>query len=288
MVLSTGDEFFTEEQTPGVRLSLRVKSLLVEEKTPYQFLQVFETAEHGRLLTLDGRVMLTERDEYLYHEMLVHPALFTHPDPREVVIVGGGDGGAVREVLRHPTVEGCTLVEIDRAVVEVSRKFLPGVSKGAFNDSRTRLLFQPGEKFVAEHVRSFDAILVDSTDPIGAAAVLFGEAFFAAAGRALRPGGILAMQCGSPFYSYEHVVAVLSRLRTVFREADLYLGFTPTYPSGMWAYALASDSPLDRSEQELAARIRGSGIDLQFYSARVHRAAFAFAHRLNESCRPAR
>jgi len=174
-----GEDWLCEEQAPGVWFCLGVRRWLVRRRTPYQRLDLAETEAHGRVLALDGRFMLSERDEFFYHEMLVHPALLFHPLPRHVLIVGGGDGGALREVLRHP-VERATLVEIDPEVIEVAKEWLPSVHQGAFSDPRVRVVTMPGEEFLPQHREEFDVILVDSTDPIGPGAALFREDFFRA------------------------------------------------------------------------------------------------------------
>lgn len=265
-----GEDWLCEEQAPGVWFCLGVRRWLVRRRTPYQALDLAETESHGRVLALDGRFMLSERDEFFYHEMLVHPALLCHPSPEKVLIVGGGDGGALREVLRHP-IRQVTLVEIDPEVIEVAKEWLPSVHRGAFSDQRVRVEVAPGERFLPEHKNEFDVILVDSTDPIGPGAALFEKSFFQACKEALRPGGVLALQAGSPFFHPEELRNVVCSLKALFPTVQPYLGFMPLYPSGMWAYVLALEKfpPLE----ELAQRFEERRLSLRYLSPQVFQAA---------------
>ncbi len=271
--MSSNELFFTEEQTPNVRFSLRVRAKLLSRQTPYQLLEVFETAEFGKLMVLDGKVMLTERDELYYHEMLVHPALLTHPSPRRVLIIGGGDGGTAREVLRHPSVEEVIWGEIDEAVIEAAREYFPSVCAGVFDDSRVKLRVMPGEDLIASLANEVDVILVDSTDPIGPAVPLFESPFFAACRHALRQGGIYATQCGSPFYFQAEVQSVDRHLRTVFTEVRRYLGMMPSYPSGVWSYVMAGDEPLSLTLEEAQRRFAERALKLSYYTPEIHLAS---------------
>jgi spermidine synthase len=271
--MSCNEPFFTEEQTPNLRLSLRIREQCVVQQTRYQKLELYETEEFGKLLALDGKVMLTERDERFYHEMLVHPAMLTHPNPERVLIIGGGDGGTAREVLRHPSVKEVIWSEIDEAVVEVARRFLPSVCENVFEDERVRLHIVPGEELVRSLAAEIDVILVDSTDPIGPAVALFTPPFFAACRRTLRQSGIYAMQCGSPFLFQNEGRAVVHHLSEMFTDVRRYLGFVPTYPSGLWSYVTASGEPLDLSLDELAHRFAERSLKLSYYTPEVHLAS---------------
>ncbi|MBI3288481.1 MAG: polyamine aminopropyltransferase [Elusimicrobia bacterium] len=182
-----------------VRTGFRLKRRLFKGKSPFQSVEVVETRGHGKLLLIDGMTMVSERDEFVYHEMIAHPALFLHPRPRRVLVIGGGDGGTVREVLRHKSVETCVLVEIDELVIAASRRFLPKVA-GALSDARARVLIQDGVKFVAETKERFDVVIVDSTEPFGPAKELFGPAFYRNVARVLTTNGVVVSQAGSPFY----------------------------------------------------------------------------------------
>lgn len=269
------DEFFTEEQTGNVHFSLRIRQWLRRKMTKYQFLEIAETCELGKLLALDGKVMLTEGDEKFYHEMLVHPPMVIHDHPRSVLIIGGGDGGTLREVLKHPTVESVTLVELDGEVVEECRRWLPEVSQGAFDDRRVNVVIENGEKFVRHRESEFDIVIVDSTDPTGHAKPLFSQPFYIACKRALREGGVLCTQCGTPFYFKDEVKNVVRLLRGVFKSVRLYIGFVPTYPSGLWAYCVSSDRNLNLGLEELKRRYEARKLDgFAYYTPEVHEASF--------------
>lgn len=269
------DDFFTEEQTEGVRLSLKVRRWLLRQRTAYQELVVAETTDLGRLLALDGKVMLTEADEAFYHEMLVHPTLMSLDNPQTVAVIGGGDGGTVREVLRHPTVQRVFWVEIDEAVLKACRELLPSVHRGVFDDPRVELVVAPGEQWLPEFESSFDAVIVDGTDPIGPALPLFEPPFFAACKKALKPHGILALQCGTPFYFRDEVGMVWRNLKGVFEQVRLYLGFVPTYPSGLWAYAMAGNRLPNLNLTDLQQRCLERGLTgCRYYSPEVHLASF--------------
>ncbi len=270
------DDFFTEQQTDGVHLSLKVRKWLLRQKTAYQELIVAETSELGRLLALDGKVMLTEADEAFYHEMLVHPALISLDEPKTVAVIGGGDGGTVREVLRHPSVQKVFWVEIDEAVLSACRELLPSVHCGVFDDKKVQIVVAAGEKWMPNFSWEFDAIIVDSTDPIGVALPLFEPSFFNSCKRALKPNGILALQCGTPFYFQNELKMVWRNLRQVFEQVRLYLGFVPTYPSGLWAYAMAGSFLPDLDLAELQRRQKERGlVKCRYYSPEVHIASFA-------------
>ncbi len=277
-----GGDWLCERQTEGVELALRVRRWLVRRRTPYQELELAETEELGRVLALDGKIMLSERDEPFYHEMLTHPALLLHESPQRVLIVGGGDGGTLREVLSHPTVQRATLAEIDREVIQASREHLASVHQGAFDDPRAEIVIGPGEDFVRDHPQEFDVILVDSTDPVGPGEALFTGEFFAACRAALREGGLLALQAGTPFYWPQELAQVVERVKGSFPHVGVYLGFVPVYPSGMWAYVLAGLADFRAAEPELEARYSARGLSTRYYSPALHRAAFVLPPFLGE------
>jgi spermidine synthase len=268
--MASDEMFFTEEQTPNVRFSVRAREKLLTRQTQYQLLEVYETEEFGRLMALDGKVMLTERDEMYYHEMLTHPALMTHPAPLRALIIGGGDGGAAREVLRHPSVEEVIWSEIDEAVIEVAREFFPTVCAGVFEDPRVKLHVLPGETLMTSLTNEIDVILVDSTDPIGPAVPLFEAPFFTACRHALRENGIYVTQCGAPFYFRVEAQSVDRHLRAVFTEARRYLGMMPSYPSGVWSYVMAGDEPLAASREEIERRYAERALQLSYYTPDIH------------------
>jgi spermidine synthase len=274
--VSDEGEFFTEEQTDGVHLRLRVRRWLVRQKTAYQELVIAETTELGKLLALDGKVMLTEADETFYHEMLVHPALISLAEPETVAVIGGGDGGTVREVLRHPSVRRVFWVEIDEVVLKACRQWLPSVHQGVFDDPRVEVTIAPGEQWLSQFHAAFDAIIVDGTDPVGPALPLFEPPFFRTCRQALKPQGILALQCGTPFYFRDEVRMVWRNLREVFEAVRLYLGFVPTYPSGLWAYAMASHHLPTLDEATLRCRYHERKLaTCRYYTPEIHLASFA-------------
>ncbi|MCZ6628284.1 MAG: polyamine aminopropyltransferase [SAR324 cluster bacterium] len=265
------DGWFLEKHTPHAGLTLAVKERLYEAKSAYQSLEVLDTFEFGRMLLLDGYVMLTERDEFIYHEMIVHPALTRHARPERVLIVGGGDGGSVREVLRHPTIGKIHLVEIDQMVIDVSREYFPQVAAG-LDDARVEIHVGDGFDRVERARAEFDVIIVDSIDPMGEAAKLFSATFYGHARRALREGGILVCQTESPFYNGNVVKGVIEKLRGLFTHAAPYIAHIPTYPSGLWSFSFASDAvdpktaPLRPEPEFLSA--------LKYYTPQVSQAAF--------------
>lgn len=271
-------------------LTLGVQDVLFSRQSDFQHVQVLQTDAFGRVLTLDGLVMVTERDEFVYHEMISHPALCLLPDPRRVLVVGGGDGGTVREVLRHPGVEHVDLVEIDGLVVEASRRFFPEVSS-ALDDPRLKLHVADGLAFVAQAADAFyDYVVVDSTDPVGFAEGLFGEDFYRDCARITTPQGILASQSESPFDrafqdSIREAHTLLGRL---FGQAYMYLAHIPTYPMGLWSFTMASKvlHPVrDFDAARAAERLAPFADALRYYTPALHQGAFAlprFVQRLFE------
>jgi len=277
------ESWFVEKHTPHAGLTLAVRQKLFEAKSPYQSLEVLDTHEYGRMLLLDGYVMLTERDEFIYHEMIVHPALLSHAGAERVLIVGGGDGGSVREVLKHSTVQSVHLVEIDRMVIDASREFFPAVS-AKLDDARVEVRVADGFDHVAEARDAYDVIIVDSIDPMGEAAKLFSAPFYDHAKKALRKGGIFVCQTESPFYNGEVVKGVLEKLGALYAHAAPYLAHIPTYPSGLWSFCFASDAvdPHAAEPQADAPFIPR----LKYYTPAMFRAAFTPPKYLSDALRP--
>ncbi|MEX2451005.1 MAG: polyamine aminopropyltransferase [Rhodospirillales bacterium] len=252
-----------------------VKQVLFEEKTEHQHLIIFENPRFGRVLALDGIIQTTEGDEYAYHEMLVHVPMFALGDAKQVLIIGGGDGGTLRETLRHD-VERVTMVEIDRRVIDLCETYMPSLSAGAFEDPRADVIIDDGIKFVAQTDRVFDVIIVDSTDPLGPGEVLFTEAFYASCKRSLRPGGVLITQNGVPFFQGDELKASARRLAPHFADARCYLTVVPSYVGGYMALGWASDDaelktvPLDI----LRERFDRAGFATRYYTPAIHAGAF--------------
>ena len=270
--------WFTECQTPSLRLGFRVQRMLHREQSPYQDILLVDTEQYGPLLALNGAVQTAVGDEFAYHEMLVHVPLLAHPDPRQVLIVGGGDGGSVREVLKHATVERVVLVEIDARVVDVAKRFLPQLSQ-ALEDARCHVVVGDGIEYVKGARGGFDVILVDSTDPVGPARGLFTEAFFRDASAALRGEGLLVVQTESPFLHRDLIVQTHGAMTRVFPRAQVYLTSVPTYPSGLWSFTVGSQGP------DAAAAVRPCTFPTRYYTPEIHRAAFALPAFLREVLR---
>jgi spermidine synthase len=267
-----------EFHTPSSGIFFMAARRILSERTPFQKMEVYETASFGRVLLLDGLVQTTERDEFFYHEMLVHPAMMAHPNPREILIIGGGDGGALREVLRYP-VKKATLAEIDAAVIAAAKSYFPTLA-ASFRDRRAEILITDGNRFVRESGGRYDVILVDSSDPVGPSAVLHQRDFFSRLRERLKPEGAIAAQAGSPLFHLEHLKTKSGFLKKLFKYSAYYLGPAPTYPGGYWCYAFLSDSvnplrPLRRKPPE----------GLKYYNHEIHAAAFSlpeFMGRANE------
>lgn len=234
--------WFTEQQTDSVRLGLKIHSILWKEQTAYQELVVADTEAFGRMLVLDGAVQTTVGDEYVYHEMITHVPLFAHPNPRKVAVIGGGDGGAIREILKHPSVQEAHLVEIDEKVVEAARRFFPEISSELDNE-RAFVHYTDGIEWVRQ-AQGFDLIIVDSTDPVGPAEGLFAVEFYQSIYAALNDNGIMVAQSESPFLNGPIVQRVVRGVKQAFSHAHLYLAAIPTYPSGLWSFTLGSKKEL--------------------------------------------
>jgi len=270
--VSAGEFWFLERHTDDVGLALRIKRHLTHRRSRYQTIDVFDTYAYGRVLTLDRLIMLTERDEAAYHEMLVHVPMLTHPDPRSVLVVGGGDGGVLRELLRHPTLERAVQVEIDSDVVEVSREFFEW-AKEAYEDPRVELVIGDALDYAKGKSGEFDLVIVDSTDPVGPAVGLFESSFYRDVHKALSDDGIMTCQMGSPFYSAERIGDVLAVLSRIFADTGLYLTHVPGYPSGVWGLGIASKGPQVLSGPDEVRYNTIAGV-LRYYNPAVHRGSF--------------
>lgn len=275
---STGvkqDGWYTEEwANQGSAISLRIKSKLHDEQSAYQRIEIYETETFGTLMTLDGLVMVTDRDNFVYHEMMSHPALFAHEAPRRVLIIGGGDCGTLKEVLKHDEVEHVDQVELDERVTRVSEQFFPELC-AANNDTRAHLHFRDGIQWVREaKSATYDIIIVDSTDPVGPAAGLFDTAFYKDCHRALRHDGILVGQSESPLFHTPLIRSMHDALRAAdfLDVATLYFPQC-TYPSGWWSATMARrDATLASFREEAAAE---RSFATRYYNDGIHRAALA-------------
>ncbi len=279
------DLWFTET-TGDAGLTLKVKETLFRGQSEFQEVAILDTYDYGRMLTLDGLVMTTERDEYVYHEMIAHVPMNAHPAPRRVLVVGGGDGGTVREVLRHPEVQQVDLCEIDAMVIEQSRIWLPSIA-GALDDPRVTIHVRDAIAFVAEKTQAYDVILIDSTDPIGPGEGLFTEAFYRDCLRALATDGILAAQTESPFAMPAEFTRAYSKLFKVFPSVSCYYGAIPTYPGNFWTWSFCSKQhdPFTQLETKDLSALEET---CRYYNRELHRGAFAlpsFARRMLDAIR---
>ena len=255
-------------------------------RTPFQEVLVLNTVDFGKMLVLDGAVQTTERDEFVYHEMIVHPAFFTmNSSPEKVLVIGGGDGGTVREVLKHG-VKQIDMVEIDREVVEVAKKEFPSIAN-KLEDEKVNLIFDDGREFVKGKENEYDAIIVDCSDPIGPSKVLYEEEFYRDCLKALKENGVFVTQSESPFAQRKVHKQVVNELRKVFEIVRPYLAFIPTYPSGMWSFTFASNSldPLGVNPGALGEAyskfIKENG-KLKYYNPEIHYGAFAIPNFVYE------
>lgn len=268
---------YLETLYEGYGQRFRMDKLLHEVRTEHQHLVIFENPRMGRVMALDGVIQTTEADEFIYHEMLTHVPILAHGSARRVLIIGGGDGGMLREVAKHRSVEHITMVEIDGTVVDMCKEFLPNHSKGAFDDPRLNLVIDDGMRFVATTTEKFDVIISDSTDPIGPGEVLFSENFYQACHRCLNEGGILVTQNGTPFMQIEEVKTTAGRLRSLFPDWHFYQAAVPTYIGGSMTFAWGATNTAYRklSREILQQRFTGSGIITRYYNPEIHIGAFA-------------
>ncbi len=280
------DIWYTENHTEHVRISLRVDRQLASIQSDFQRIDIFESNEFGRILTLDGLLMLTEKDEYIYHEMITHIPLATNPDIKRVLVIGAGDGGTVRELCRYDTIEHIDMVEIDYKVVEVAREYLP-FTACSLDDSRVHIHYQDGLRFVRRVSEgAYDLIIVDSTDPFGVGEGLFTREFYGNCYKALGENGILVNQHESTFYdSYRNSMKrAHSRIKSIFPVALVYQAHIPTYPSGHWLFGFASKGLDPRNDLQEAYWNR-LGIKTKYYNTSLHRGCFAIPNNVRDALR---
>ncbi|MGB9797957.1 MAG: polyamine aminopropyltransferase [bacterium] len=261
------DDDWLEEKLNNYGQKYKIKRYLYKARSPYQLLEVVETYDWGVMLLLDGAVQTTEKDEFIYHEMLTHPPLLLHPSPRKVLVIGGGDGGILRHCLKHPIEEAC-LVEIDQCVVDVCKKYLPSIVGNAFEDKRSKLFIEDGFAFLKRKEQRFDVIIVDSTDPVGEAEKLFSEEFYQLAYEALGEDGILITQSGSLFYQPNLIKNVSQRLSQLFPKVAILLIPVPTYPGVIWTATLASKlyDPFMIEPSEWQRRAKERGLEPRYWN----------------------
>lgn len=254
-------------------IKFKVERVLFSGKSEFQTVDVVETKGHGKMLLNDGLIMVTERDEFAYHDMIAHVPMFVHPAPKNVLVIGGGDGGTAREVLRHSSVEKCTMVEIDGMVVEACREHIPQTSKD-LDHPKMNLIIGDGVEYVKSTDEKFDVIIVDSTDPIGPAQPLFGEEFYQDVFNCLAEDGIVVSQGESSWYAMDIQQSLLKVLNEVFPNNYLYSFSNLTYPGGLWSFTFASKKYHPVNDFD-AQRVEASGLEFDYYNAALHSAAFA-------------
>ncbi|NLB73457.1 MAG: polyamine aminopropyltransferase [Firmicutes bacterium] len=260
--------WFIEEQAPGMALALKATGTVYREKTKYQDLTVIETVDAGRALVLDDCIQTSDMDEFIYHEMIAHVPLCTHPLPEKVLVVGGGDGGSIREILKHDSVKEAVLAEIDERVIEAAKKYLPNTSC-RLDDPRCRVVIGDGFLHVNTHPGEYDVILCDSTDPVGPGIVLFSEEFYQGVYSSLKDDGIFVAQTESPFYYRDLLARVSKTLKGIFPIVKTYVTVMPTYPGALWTFTLAS------KEYDPVECVRRLDLETRFYTPELHKASFA-------------
>jgi len=263
-------KWVSELQTENLEMRFRVTDYIHAEKTRYQEILVVDTVEYGRMLLLDGKVMTTAKDEFIYHEMITHVPLFTHPHPRKVAVIGGGDGGAVREILKHNTVEKVVLCEIDGAVVRVAREYFPEISC-RLDDERVELICTDGIEYLNGVKKEFDVIIVDSTDPVGPAEGLFAGEFYKSVFSALTDNGLFVAQTESPFVFAEVMQRAYRSIARIFPITRLYLATVPTYPGCLWSFTIGSKT---HDTVSYDVEMLPQSFNTKYYTPEVHKAAF--------------
>lgn len=266
--------WYTEEHTANARFSIKVKEQLFSGQSDFQKIDIFDTYEFGRILTIDGLIMITERDEFIYHEMIVHVPMAAKPDTKKVLVIGGGDGGTVRELTRYSSIEKIDLVEIDKIVVEACIKHIPQTSN-KLNDKRVTVFYEDGIKFIQNKENEYDLIIIDSTDPIGPGEGLFTYEVYKNCYKLLSKDGILVNQNESPYYERDarEFVRAHKKIKDVFPVAKVYQMHIPTYPSGHWLFGFSSKG-IDPVNNEKINDWNNLGLDTKYYNTDIHRGCF--------------
>jgi len=282
------DIWYTENQTEHVRFSIRIEKQLASVQSEFQRIDIFDSVEFGRIMILDGLLIVTEKDEYIYHEMITHIPMATNPNIKRVLVIGAGDGGTVRELCRYPTIEHIDMVEIDEMVVQLSKEYLPFTAY-CLEDSRVHIYYQDGLRFVRKKENAYDLILVDSTDPFGVGEGLFTKEFYGNCYKALSADGILVNQHESTFYTaYSNAMKrAHSRIKSFFPIALVYQTYIPTYPSGHWLFGFASKQYDPR--QDLQADWWNSlRLKTRYYNTILHQGCFAIPNNVRDALREAK
>lgn len=277
--------WFTEAHTPNVKLSIKVDKQLCSIKSNFQRIDVFESKEFGRFLALDGYMMLTEKDEFIYHEMIVHVPMAVYPEAKKILVIGAGDGGVIRELCRYKTIEQIDMVEIDEMVVDVCKKYLPQTAL-CLEDPRVHIYYQDGLKYIRTKENDYDLIIVDSTDPFGPGEGLFTKEFYGNCYKALKDDGIMVNQHESPFYSEDANAMQRAHKRIVesFEISKVYQAHIPTYPSGHWLFGFASKKYHPTKDMDVQ-KWNEKRIETKYYNSELHLGAFALPNYVEELLR---
>lgn len=277
MTADTDSEWYVDTYDPDWGARIRIDKVLYRNRTDFQDLIIFENPVFGRVLGLDGVVQTTLLDEHIYHECMAHAPVIGHGDAHNVLIIGGGDGGVLREILKHRTVESVTMVEIDRTVIDLCLEYMPSLSAGAFDDPRSNLIIGDGLAFVQETDQRFDLIIVDSSDPIGPSEALFTEAFYQDCKRCLKPGGVLTQQATYQIIRYQELAQHRAKMAPAFDAVTFFHMAVPSYPGGDLSVAWASDDAAKSTAPmaDIESRFKASGISTRFYTPAMHQAIFA-------------
>jgi spermidine synthase len=274
--------WFTEDWTPNIRFSVKIKQHLHSEKTKFQQMDFYNSEELGRFFTLDGIMMANEKDEFIYHEMIIHTPMSVHPDVKHVLVIGGGDGGSIRELTKYPTIQSIDMVEIDERVVLGCQSYFPITTTG-FKDPRVHFFFEDGLAFVKNSNKTYDLIIVDSTDPVGPGEGLFSKEFYDHCYRILSSEGILINQHESPYFEKEstEMKRAHKKIKSVFPIAMVYQAFIPTYPSGHWLFGFASKKyhPIHHFK---TSKINQIGQITKYYNTEIHTASFALPNYVKD------
>ena len=273
--------WYTEKQTEYVGMTCKAKGTLMRKRSQYQDIAVIDTEQFGRMLLLDGIVQTTVADEFVYHEMIAHVPLNAHPHPRKVAVIGGGDGGTIREIVKHDTVEKAVLLEIDSEVIETSRRYLPEIACG-LDDERVEILIADGIAHIRESKNTYDVIIIDSTDPVGPAVGLFTPEFYGSVYEALKDDGIMVAQTESPYYEPERVRQTYLGVNAHFPITKLYLAYIPSYSSGLWSFTIGAK----RHDPAVINRERPQPLTTRYYNVNVHKAAFGLPEFVRELVQP--
>src|SRR5207302_1873915 len=288
--IERGEHLLTEPLNASTGFYIKASRQIGEWQTRFQKMQIYDTPHYGKLFRLDGFNMTSEKEEFVYHENLVHPALTAHAAPRRVLIIGGGDGGSSEEALKHPSVERVTMVEIDADVIDVAKQHFQAVHNGVFDNPKLRVLVEDGMKFVRDTQEKFDLVTLDLNDPVGPATALYSSEFFQQLRQTLAPGGALTLHLGSPVAQPQRVAELAQRLNSVFRIVRVYIMYIPLYGS-LWSMAVCSDKfdPKAFTADEIDRRIDARKLqELKYYNGETHEGVFALPNFVRDLVTPAR